>query len=194
MRRSTYFKTLLVGLSLSLLPGAAGAACAQKGAAAIDRDAALKGVRVAAVAGWKEATSEKGRFRILFPRAPEVADEPGGRGFELNDGKTKWFALYVDFDSAVPAADAELRQKYKESAEALASKGSKLIRSRDVTLNGRLGREIILVGRGAKSYLRTFQIGSRLYTLAVDVYGDSGEADEMPPEVQQFFDSFTFWG
>ena len=54
--------------------------------------------------------------------------------------------------------------------------------------------EIILVGRGAKSYLRTFQIGSRLYTLAVDVYGDSGEADEMPSEVQQFFDSFTFWG
>jgi hypothetical protein len=50
------------------------------------------------------------------------------------------------------------------------------------------------VGRGAKSYLRTFQIGTRLYTLAVDVYGESGEADEMPPEVEQFLDSFTFWG
>ena len=194
MRLSVHVKTLLVGLSLSLLPGAAGAACAQKGAAAIDRDAALKGVKVTAVNGWKEATSEKGRFRILFPRQPEVADEPVGRGFELKDGKAKWFALYVDFDHAVTADDAALRQKYKESAEALASKGSKLIRSSDVTLNGRLGREIILVGRGAKSYLRTFQIGSRLYTLAVDVYGDSGEADEMPPEVQQFFDSFTFWG
>ena len=45
----------------------------------------------------------------------------------------------------------------------------------------------------AKSYMRAFQVGRRLYTLAVDDYVDLTESAAVPAGVQTFFDSFTFW-
>ncbi|HEX7314230.1 MAG TPA: hypothetical protein VF297_09925 [Pyrinomonadaceae bacterium] len=165
----------------------------------VGKSEAVRLVKVASLAGWKEAVSDAGRFRILFRGEPEVADEPTGRGFEMRGERVKWFALYHDFEVQVDDDDTTLTRKYKESIEAVAEKrGSKLLARNSVTLNGRPGVGFILLGpagpgQRAKSYMRAFQVGSRLYTLAVDDYGDVTESAVVPAEVQTFFDSFTFW-
>ena len=175
--------------------------CAQTAAPRVGKVEALKAAKVGARDGWKEAVSDAGRFRILFRGEPEVADEPTGRGFEMRGERLKWFALYNDFDFQVDDDDTTLTQKYKESVESLTKRGSKLLSRSEVNLNGRTGVEFILLGpagpassgQRAKSYMRAFQVGSRLYTLAVDDYSDLSEAATVPPDVRTFFDSFTFW-
>jgi hypothetical protein len=195
MRRKLESSLTLAALLLCLTL----VSCGQTSRPRVAKGAALKSVKVAALEGWKEAVSDTGRFRILFHGEPLVADEPVGAGFEMKSNKVKWFALYYDYQFENNDNDATVRKKYNESVEALAKKGSKLLLAkRDLTLNGRPGVEFILLGPGgggewAKSYMRSFMVGSRLYTLAVDDYINVSEAVEVPAEVQNFFDSFTFW-
>jgi hypothetical protein len=173
------------------------AACGQTARPRVAKGEALKSVKVASLEGWREATSDEGRFRILFHGEPVASKDPGGKGFEMKGNLIKWFALYYDYPDKVDDDDAALRRKYEGSVEALAKGGKRLLSKREVTVNGRPGVEFILLGPSpfgqAKSYMRAFQVGSRLYTLAVDDYRDGSESAAVPAEVQTFFDSFTFW-
>ena len=175
--------------------------CGQPARPRVAKGEALKSVKVAALEGWKEAVSDTGRFRVLFHGEPVASKDPeGAKGFEMKGFRVKSFALYYDYQLENNDDNATVWKKYNESVEALAKKGSILLAKRDLTLNGRPGVEFILLGPGgggggewAKSYMRSFMVGSRLYTLAVDDYINVSEAAEVPAEVQNFFDSFTFW-
>jgi hypothetical protein len=189
---NSFLTLAAVALSLS------SAACGQTARPRIGKSEAVKSVKVASLDGWKEAVSDEGRFRILFHGEPVASHDPGGKGFEMKGDRVKWFALYYDYNNSFDDDDATLRQKYAESVEALTKRGSKLLSRREVTLNGRPGVEFILLGQAAagqvaKSYMRAFQVGRRLYTLAVDDYKDVSESNAVPAEVQSYFDSFTFW-
>ena len=117
------------------------------------------------------------------------------RGFKFSDEVMKnWFAYHVDTDNMVEH-DAVLREVYRQSIEALTKNGATLVSRSDVRLNGKLGAEFVLISphKTTKSYMRVFQVGRRIYTLAVDDRSESFEENVTPPEVRQFFDSFTFW-
>ena len=163
----------------------------------VHKDQALKDVKVLAVTGWHEVISDQGRYRILFPREPKIiniGNGPGARyGYQLIEGETNWFAQYQDFDQARTDDEKKLRDAYHKSAEALTKKGAKLLRQSDVILNGRLGTEFVLEGQGNVSFIRSFQIYRRLYILEVDSKRAVNGDPTLPRDVQQFFDSFTFW-
>jgi hypothetical protein len=86
-----------------------------------------------------------------------------------------------------------IREAYHKSAEDIARKGSKLLRQQDVVLNGRLGTEFVFEGRGGVSFIRAFLIEQRMYTLEVDSKNVVDEDSTLTKDVQQFFNSFTFW-
>ncbi|HEV7860392.1 MAG TPA: hypothetical protein VGO91_17375 [Pyrinomonadaceae bacterium] len=186
-RRLAFLQLLLCGLCLGQIN------CGQTTPHPLDKTQALKDVKVSSVNGWKEMVLDKGRFRVLFPREPETEDNPAMHGYKLKSAETNWFAYYNDFEEPRTNDETKLRDAYHKSVEALTKKGSKLLKQVDVRLNGRLGSEFVLEGPGTVSYMRAFMIGRRLYTLVVDskraVNGDA----TIPQDVQQFFDSFTFW-
>ncbi len=160
----------------------------------ISKSQALRDVKDATVSGWKESVSEDGRFRILFPELPEATNhEPGAlQGFKLVNGQRNMFALYRDGNDSV-VDDSELRDRFHQSIKALTKRGATLASQKDIRLNGKLGVEFILEGQNTKSYMRTFQINKRIYTIAVDFMSGIPKGNEIPDEVRHFFDSFTFW-
>jgi hypothetical protein len=146
-------------------------------------------------AGWQEAISEGGRFRIAFPGRPAATDsEPGGlRGFKFYNGDGNWFALYADVTGeAADPDEAQLRGAYRASVASLTKRGARLLSQSEVRVNGRLGMEFVLEQPSAKSYMRVFRAGQRIYTVAVDVTA-ADVSGGVPPDVRRFLDSFTFW-
>lgn len=114
------------------------------------------------------------------------------RGFNLIQGEMNWFAYFNDYSNPI-YDETKLREAYQGSVERITRKGVKLLKQNDVFVNKKLGTEFILEGHGAISYMRAFLIGSRMYTLAVDNRQKTQPIDKIPDNVEQFFDSFTFW-
>lgn len=167
---------------------------AQHSTSPITQTQALREVKVKSFGGWKEAVSERGRFRILFPGTPRVSDDVvtmTGFKFTARPG-ANWFAYFSDLDITV-TDHALLREKYRVGANASSHDGTKLLRQSDVYLNGKLGSELVLKGRGTMSYMRTFLVGSRIWVLSVDSFRNTNRGSTPPRDVQRFFDSFTFW-
>ena len=170
--------------------------CGQVARKLTSKDQALKGVKVSAVSGWKELVSDKGHFRILFPADPTVVDgDPVGlQGYKLISGEKNWFSYRYDYAEPKSDDEAQLRTAYRQSVEAITKRpGTKLLSQSDVKLNGWLGSEFVIESPSAISYMRAFQVHSRLFTLSVDVKKHGEVNPAIPQDVQQFFDSFTFW-
>ncbi len=167
---------------------------AQPTAPTINKAQALREVKVKSFGAWKETVSEQGRFRVLFPGTPNVSDEvvtmPGFK-FTSRPG-ANWFAYFSDL-SATVTDHVQLRNKYRESVKAITQDGSRLLRQTDIYLNGKLGTEFVLKGRGRISYMRGFLVGSRMWLLSVDFSKSTNRGSTIPRDVQVFFDSFTFW-
>lgn len=186
------FETLIITLSLS------STGYGQHASKPVSKEQALQGVKVSAVNGWKEAVSNEGRLRILFPAEPTIVEDgdevAGLRGFKLITPEKKWVLYFMDFKDRTAGDDTQLREAYRQGIESIVKRaGTKMLRQDDVRLNGRLGSEFVIESSGAVSYMRAFQIQRRLYTLSVDVKKTGGMNPTLPPDVQQFFDSFTFW-
>jgi hypothetical protein len=167
----------------------------EQGRPGVDRVSALKDAKVKAIPGWKEVVSDQGRFRVIFPGEPKDGDQGAGvtsmHGLKMTDNNGHWFVLYVDLDGG-PKDEAEARQSYRRSVEELVRKGSKVVSQRDVTINGVLGVELILRNQFNTSFMRAFVVNHRVYTLDVD-WKDPVALNSVPGDVQQFFESFTFW-
>ncbi|HYG79780.1 MAG TPA: hypothetical protein VD861_05295 [Pyrinomonadaceae bacterium] len=157
----------------------------------------MKGVKVSSVSGWKEVISDRGRFRVLFPREPTVVDSSGGpaglHGFSLSEGGIQWKAVYNDFPDPTTDDPEQLRRAYRESAQVMAGRGGKLLRQEEVTLNGKLGTEMVIEGGGKLRFTRAFIVARRMYILEVVYKREAGGDSTLPKDVGQFFDSFTFW-
>ncbi|MDT5121215.1 MAG: hypothetical protein QOC96_697 [Acidobacteriota bacterium] len=169
--------------------------CGQTNKPSLDKAQALRDVKVKSVAGWKEVISETGRFRILFPNEPEIRNSgtPNMQGYKLMSGDRGWFAYYADLNKSKVSDEAGIREAYHKSVEDMARKGGTLLRQNDISLNGRLGIEVVFQGRGATSFIRSFLIGQRMYVVEVDSKDVIDKDTSLPTDVQQFFDSFTFW-
>jgi hypothetical protein len=171
--------------------------CGQVAREPVSKDQALRGVKVSNATGWKEAVSDRGHFRILFPGEPTVVEdgEPAGlQGYKLITGEKNWVSYRYDYPEPKSDDETQIRGAYRRSVEAITQRrGAKLLRQSDVRLNGWLGAEFVIESPGAISYMRAFHVHGRLFTLSVDVK-QAGEVNPaVPPDVQQFFDSFTFW-
>ena len=155
----------------------------------------MSALKVTSAEGWKAAVSEEGRFRVLFPTAFKGGTERNTdmKGFKCFEAGTNWFAYYNDFDQPRASDDSHLRVAYRGSVESLTKGGSRLLSQKDVYLNGRLGTEFVLELPGRVSYMRAFLFLRRMYTLAVDRTRIANGDPTIPQDVQQFFDSFTYW-
>jgi TonB family protein len=141
---------------------------------------------------WKEHISEKGKFSVMLPGAPETdyrlgeTDSITGLDYEVNysqKGGPLWSVDYFDLPAVLPDADAvktlleRRRDKYGARPE-----------STMLTLNGypaleykmRIGRDGIEIGRIVLVRQRVYQL--RMCTLT--------RANQAASEVRKFFDSF----
>lgn len=171
------------------------AACGQTTARPSNKAQALKNAKVSARPGWKEVVSDHGRFRAIFPREPDIGNQGTGnsamRGLKVIDAKVHWFVLYADFDRLI-IGESQIREHYQQSLEALVNRGTRVVKHTDVNLNGRLGLELILQDKSKVGFMRVFVVDRRVYTLDVDQMR-SDLPEKIPADVQEFFDSFTFW-
>ena len=159
----------------------------------IDKTRALQNIKIVSASGWKEVMSDEGRFRVLFPGNPVVSkDVANMTGFKLSGSGANWLAYYSDFGRHA-ANDETLRNNYRQSVEAIARNGSTVVRQNDIYVLGKLGTEFVLQRAGTTSYMRGLLVGSRFWTLAVDSSTEANRDFSNPKDVQQFFDSFTFW-
>ncbi len=141
---------------------------------------------------WKEHISEKGKFSVLLPGAPETdyklneTDSVTGLDYEVNyrqKGGPLWSVDYFDLPAIPPDADA-----VKTLLERRRGKYSAVSESTMLTLNGypaveykmRLDRVGIEVGRIVLVRQRVYQL--RMFTLI--------RANHAASEVTKFFDSF----
>lgn len=169
--------------------------CGQAKKPLVFRKQALETVKIRSLEGWKEAISDDGRLRVLFPNDFVVVnsgDRGRFQGFKFKSDDASWVAYYTDSTHS-RSTDEELRAAYRGSVEALTKKGAKLLKQDDIILNDRLGIEFVLQNSFATSYLRSFLIGDRQYILSVDVNNMKDSSGSIPQNIQQFFDSFTFW-
>ena len=169
-------------------------ACGQAVRPSVSKAQAMKDVKAPIIAGWHEAISDEGRFRILFPGQPRAdAEVRSMKGFKFFAAEANWFAYYTDFDQPRASDDAHLRSAYNDSVEDITKNGKQLLSQKDVFLNGRLGSEFIIEAPGTVSYMRAYLFGRRMYTLAVDRKRVANGDATIPNDVQQFFESFTYW-
>lgn len=169
--------------------------CAQSKRPPTTKEQALKDVKLQSINGWHEVISEKNRLRVMFPSEPAIisGEVISIEGYRLTEGKTKWEAEFSEFDGAGINDERRLREAYRGSAEATANNRGKLLKQTDVILNGRLGTEFIFEDRDAITYTRAFLVGRRMYMLSVTRNKTANGDSMIPQDVQQFFDSFTFW-
>ncbi len=171
------------------------AGCLKSRKSPVSKADALSSAKVSAVNGWKEVISEKGRFRIIFPSEPQAKTDESEptQGYYLVVPGAKWYALYNDFNETRTDDEAQLRDAYQKSVQDVTKGGAKLLRQDDVYVNGRLGSEFVLEKEGVVSFMRAFVVGRRMYTLAVDSKNATSGNHNLPTDVKQFFDSFTYW-
>lgn len=189
-------KTLVLQLAVlaaSLLLSQATTASAQTSSSPVTKAEAIRTVRVSSLPGWFEFLSEQCRFRVLFPGAPRTGVVASSKGFKLRNGSDQWAARCGDLDVSAPNETSLLRQKYQEVIAAMTRGDNRLFASGDVMLNGRLGAEVIIQRSSRIDYVRTFAYGRRVYTLTVTRKRTNPVRDGVPPDVQTFFDSFTYW-
>jgi hypothetical protein len=87
--------------------------CGQTSTLHLDKAQALRDVKVKSVGGWKEAISDKGRFRILFPGEPATRESGQPVGSSL--GEALLFITgqicYVGTKRALPAGHPRSQQE-----------------------------------------------------------------------------------
>jgi hypothetical protein len=159
----------------------------------VSKDQAMKSVRVSSIPNWREAVSAEGKFRILFPAEPAVDDDVASvKGWKLVGGDSRWSALHTDLDVPPEVSDAQMRQAMLDRVHKTWEKG-RFLSQKDVMLNGRAGSEFVITEADKLTYMRTFCLRNGLYMLSVVRTAKAGADAAIPGDVQQFFDSFTYW-
>lgn len=156
---------------------------------------AIRKAPVGAISGWLETISDEGRFRILFPAAPQFDNEiVAARGLTVIEPNTSWSVHYSDIGRVLKANEPSFRKAYRDGLVGMVGPGKILVSQRDIYLHGKLGTEFVIGRPGVTSYMRAFLIGRRLYTLAAHRKAvDLAPGGDIPRDIRQFFDSFTCW-
>jgi hypothetical protein len=151
---------------------------------------------------WKEYSSQRGRFTILFPGTPIEADNSSGRleGRRFMLKTTAAYAVYYsDFPSDFPndlEKEAALRKQFLDTARdaVVAKSNGKVLSETDIYLDGHPGRTLkIALPDGTVTRDKTYVVGKRIYQVVVVTLGellapDGGRFDEI--RATKFLESF----
>jgi hypothetical protein len=161
--------------------------------APLAREQALTEVRRKSIGAGEEVISAEGRFRVVFPHGSVIPDDDVSslHGFKVIDEKVTWSAIYSDLGYSLNS-DEELRANYHRAVEAI-TRNALTKCERDTVLNGTLGDEVVILKPGFKTFSRDFLVGSRFYSVSVGIKENPDQSCQLPAEVREFFDSFTFW-
>jgi hypothetical protein len=188
--RSSFISLVVAFATLSFC----GVGAAQSDKKIIHKAEALKAVEVVSVPQWREVVSPEGRFRVLFPVEPQVDDDViSVKGWRVKSGDSRWVANFSDIGAAVTADDRSMREAHNRGIAAIVKEGDKVLLQRDLLLNGRVGREIVIARKGKIDYMRTFLSRGRVYVLAVNRNLGAVDGAAIPGDVLQFFNSFAYW-
>jgi hypothetical protein len=157
------------------------------------REQAMERVGVVSISGWREFIPTDGRFRLLLPGLPEFVDDVRSvYDYRLKTDDTEWRVLYSDLD--VPMKDeAELRTTLDRAIGAMARPGTTIRSRTEIRINYQLGDDLILESPKGILFMRTIQAGVRTYIVSALRPPGKSRCSSVPADVQQFFDSFTFW-
>lgn len=157
------------------------------------RDQAMKRVGVIAISGWQEFIPAEGRLRILFPGRPKLVDDVRSvHDYRIKLDDTEWRALYSDLDAPMKD-EAELRTTLDRASNAMVRPGTTIRSRTEIRINAQLGLDMILEVPQGTLFLRAVQAGQRSYIVSALRAPGRNTCTSYPVDVQQFFDTFTFW-
>lgn len=150
---------------------------------------------------WKEFVSEEGRFKILFPGIPRQTfkenDTQAGKAkttiFELPLSEDYFEIRYGDFPAEPDVNQNDLKPYYDFIRDnTLRLQQSTLLSERDISINGKLGRELVTNYNG--TYIRhwLFLIGRRMYQASTRVEISRKDDSQIQERSNKFLDSLQF--
>ncbi len=150
---------------------------------------------------WKEFVSEEGKFKIIFPGIPRQTfkenDTQGGKVkttvFDVALTKDYFEVRYGDFPAEPDVNQNDLRPYYDFIRDnTLRLQQSTLLRERDISINGMLGRELVTNYNG--TYIRhwLFLIGRRMYQASTRVEISRKDDPQIQERSNKFLDSLQF--
>lgn len=148
---------------------------------------------------WKEFVSEEGRFKVTFPDTPRQSFKEN----ETQAGKVKttifsaaltedYFEVrYGDFP-AEPDVDRNNLKSYYDFIRdnTLKLQPSTLLSERDLSLNGKPGRELVINLNETYTKYRLFLIGNRIFQTTTRVGISRKDDSEVQERSNKFLDSF----
>lgn len=151
---------------------------------------------------WKEFVSEEGKFKATFPVVPtkSVKETDGGISkiqstrFEVSLAEPEIYfgVLYADFPNAPTMNQNALRANYDKIRDGFSKVvDTELISERDVWVNEKLGRELVL--KDIKQIVvthRMYLIGNRQYQVTTTIKSSLMKDAEIKRSIDKFFDSF----
>jgi hypothetical protein len=151
---------------------------------------------------WKEYSSPRGRFTIMFPGTPTDEDNSSG-SLEGRRYMLKTTAVYTVYYSDFPAnfpndleKEGALRKQFLDASRdiVLARSKGKVLSETDISIDGHPGRMIkIALANGTIYRDKTYLVGKRIYQIIVvtpseSLAPDGGRFDET--RATKFLDSF----
>lgn len=152
---------------------------------------------------WKEFTSQEGRFKVEFPGDPKTVtadeDTPTGkvRGTRSSisiDG-VGLMVMWSDSSGKQEKTDKALKEHYDKLRDVIIAKPDRrLIFDRDVTVDGKLGREFAISTATQIVAFKIFVVGDRLYQL-IGTQNIKPSADDAGlKNIVRFFNSIRLVG
>ena len=148
---------------------------------------------------WKEFVSVEGKFKVMFPDIPkksnkEIVGKLGKRqsySFEVSSTPTAFAVTYQDLPNLPTTNQDSLKFLHDNLRDkALKETNSKLISGREIWLDGKLGRELIVTIDNQILTNRMYFVGNRQFQLTTSVDSSISTNEEIVSAVNTFLDSF----
>lgn len=148
---------------------------------------------------WKELVSDEGRFSVLFPGIPKQSlrevDTPNGKAkspkFDVFLPDGIFSVRYGDLPFEPNVNPNDLKSYYDSiRSDTLKAQPATLISERDVWINGKLGRELVVELDGTYSMYRFILNGKRIYQANTVVKISRKDDPTAQAMSNKFLDSF----
>jgi hypothetical protein len=148
---------------------------------------------------WKEFISDEGRFKVLFPGIPHQTfkenDTPNGKVkttiFDVALTEDYFEVRYGDFLAEPDVNQNDLKSYYDFIRDnTLKLQPSTLLSERDISLNGKQGRELVINFNETYIKYRLFLIGRRMFQASIRVKISRKDDPIFQDRANKFLDSF----
>lgn len=148
---------------------------------------------------WKEFISEEGKFKATFPAIPIKSATKGGKDDQIPIDKYEvffdepfiYFGVWCkDFPAKSSMTQDEFKTEYDDIQNRMLKDKAELVSSRDIWINGKLGRELVYKSGILTTKYRVYSIGNRGYELITSTKSSLLEDTDVEISVDKFLDSF----